>query len=340
MLIEKIIDHAIPLWNMTLTAAQTPNFSSPRIPYYDAAYDPDPDAMPADQQPQQESDEEDDAFEERFEAWEDSIRKVVQPEPPGPWKLPVNSDPNNIAEHLAAGTPEQKVDLARDYVHSGLQVIVKLANIVLTPSQPSYSGGVWHFEGQVNERIVSTAIYYYSTENTTPSRLAFRKECVFDDFLVSYSQNRHEWLTEVFGCSNEGRNIQEIGSIGTPEGRLLTFPNVLQHRVSPFELADKTRPGHRKILALFLVDPNIRVISTANVPPQQHGFWAQEAAKEEPLVSLPPEMKAAVLRETEEWPIGVLEAKGLRDELMEERRLFVEKGDLQFGSESFSLCEH
>jgi hypothetical protein len=28
-----------------------------------------------------------------------------------------------------------------------LQVIIKLANIVLTPDKPSYAGGKWHVEG-------------------------------------------------------------------------------------------------------------------------------------------------------------------------------------------------
>ncbi|TRM58979.1 hypothetical protein BD626DRAFT_509362 [Schizophyllum amplum] len=41
-----------------------------------------------------------------------------------------------------------------------IQVIVKLANIVLTPDNPLYSGGTWHVEGMWNERIVSTFIYY------------------------------------------------------------------------------------------------------------------------------------------------------------------------------------
>ena len=83
---------------------------------------------------------------------------------------------------------------------------------------------------------------------------------------MSYPQNHFEWLSEVFGCENEGPTVQEIGSVETREARLLTFPNVLQHRVSPFKLADPTKPGHRKIVALFLVDPNIKVISTAHVP--------------------------------------------------------------------------
>jgi len=55
----------------------------------------------------------------------------------------------------------------------------------------------------------------------------------------------------------DGERNQEIGSISTSEGRCIAFPNIYQHRVSPFELIDKTKPGHRKIVALFLVDPTL-----------------------------------------------------------------------------------
>ncbi|KAG9024292.1 hypothetical protein FS837_005422, partial [Tulasnella sp. UAMH 9824] len=42
-----------------------------------------------------------------------------------------------------------------------VQVIVKLANIHLTPEKPEYPGGSWHVEGMANERIVASSIYYY-----------------------------------------------------------------------------------------------------------------------------------------------------------------------------------
>jgi hypothetical protein len=41
------------------------------------------------------------------------------------------------------------VDIRRDYGTRGLQIIVKLANIHLTPESPSYEGGAWHVEGQL-----------------------------------------------------------------------------------------------------------------------------------------------------------------------------------------------
>ena len=46
-----------------------------------------------------------------------------------------------------------------------------------------------------------------------------------------------------------------------------------QRRISSFSLADRTRPGHRRFIALWLVDPEQRIISTANVPPQQQDWW-------------------------------------------------------------------
>ena len=46
-----------------------------------------------------------------------------------------------------------------------IQVIVKLANIHLTPERPKYMGGSWHVEGMLNETIVASAIYYYGTRS-------------------------------------------------------------------------------------------------------------------------------------------------------------------------------
>ena len=41
------------------------------------------------------------------------------------------------------------MDIKRDYAHRGLQIVVKLANIELTPEKPTYEGGTWHVEGQM-----------------------------------------------------------------------------------------------------------------------------------------------------------------------------------------------
>ena len=149
----------------------------------------------------------------------------------------------------------------------------------------------------------------------------------------------------MFGCENEGPTVQEIGSVETREGRLLTFPNVLQHRVGPFKLADPTKPGHRKIVALFLVDPNIKVISTAHVPCQQQEWWwnLTRTKKNQQIIDLPVELQDHIymyILDDVDFPISLQDAKDLRLELMEERKAFVLDNVKAFEEATFSLCEH
>ncbi|MEU9027538.1 DUF4246 domain-containing protein [Streptomyces sp. NPDC048383] len=191
-----------------------------------------------------------------------------------------------------------------------LQVIVKLATLHLTPEKPEYPGGSWHVEGMLNERIVSTGIYYWDSENITESRLSFR--AALDD--PNYEQNDDNGLREVYGLEDEDALNQLLGSAETPAGRVLAFPNVLQHRVSPFRLTDATRPGHRKILAFFLVDPSERITSTGDVPPQQP--WSDTST------------------------MTLEQAQDYRDELMRERKFFVAEHNEQLYEREFSLCEH
>ncbi|WP_437081178.1 DUF4246 domain-containing protein [Streptomyces sp. enrichment culture] len=191
-----------------------------------------------------------------------------------------------------------------------LQVIVKLATVHLTPEQPEYPGGSWHVEGMLNERIVSTGIYYWDSENITESRLGFR--AALDD--PYYEQNDDNGVREVYGLENEDALNQVLGSVPTPAGRCLAFPNVLQHRVDSFRLADPTRPGHRKILAFFLVDPSETIVSTSDVPPQQP--WADSTT------------------------MTLEQAKQYREELMRERKFFVAEHNEQVYEREFSLCEH
>ncbi|KIL53884.1 hypothetical protein M378DRAFT_93428, partial [Amanita muscaria Koide BX008] len=114
--------------------------------------------------------------------------------------------------------------------------------------------------------------------------------------------------------------------------------NILQHRVQPFKLADSTRPGHRKILALFLVDPNAKVISTANVPSQRLDWWCESfEAKQTGLGRLPLELQDFVFEQVD-FPISMKMAKELRLELMEKRKKFTL--GFERAQEAISLCEH
>nr|WP_284453867.1 DUF4246 domain-containing protein [Streptomyces sp. MRC013] len=191
-----------------------------------------------------------------------------------------------------------------------LQVIVKLTAVHLTPDKPEYPGGSWHVEGMLDERIVSTGVHYRDSEDITESRPGFRA-ALGDPY---YEQNDDTGLREVHGLENEDALNQVLGSTATPAGRCPAFPNILQHRVGSFRLVDPTRPGHRKILAFFLVDPVERIVSTSDVPPQQP--WSDTST------------------------MTLEQAGEYREQLMQERTFSVDEHNEQLYEREFSLCEH
>jgi hypothetical protein len=161
--IEGILDCAVPLWNVTLTGLKLGPKQN-RIKYKDVTYDPDPENMPDSERPPQEADEDEDDYWDRIWEWEKSVRKVVQPEP-GEFQhpfVPKYKFLEGEADTSRILTPEQTVDLYRDY--QGMQVIVKLANIHLTPEKPNYPGGSWHVEGQL-VIIVSPQFLVFAIHN-------------------------------------------------------------------------------------------------------------------------------------------------------------------------------
>jgi hypothetical protein len=60
--------------------------------------------------------------------------------------LLVRPEPGEFSEPILLEDP---VDLKNDYKHRGLQIIVKLTNIHLTPEKSEYQGGAWHVEGKM-----------------------------------------------------------------------------------------------------------------------------------------------------------------------------------------------
>lgn len=150
----------------------------------------------------------------------------------------------------------------------------------------------------------------------------------------------HGPLAEIFGIASKNLRdeapFQNIGSVTTPQGRLLAFPNTLQHKVEPFELVDKTRPGHRRFLVLWLVDPHYRICSTRNVPPQQESWWEGTGTKPEPGADAPE--TAAPGGEVADGRMSLEEAKELRLKLMAERTRNVKH--MENSSESYNFCEH
>jgi hypothetical protein len=149
-----------------------------------------------------------------------------------------------------------------------------------------------------------------------------------------------------------------------------------QHRVSSFSLQDRTKPGHRRFIALWLIDPLQRIISTANVPPQQFNWWAEAVFGTEAHAAageMPPELFQLLLeqgadkaikpseellkkmegnrlpaeimdmvRRQKAVPEGLMtvdEAQRHRLELMKHRTAFIQTNKGEW-SASYSFCEH
>ena len=222
--------------------------------------------------------------------------------------------------------------------YNELKIIVKLANIQLTPENPKYPGGTWHLEGTQREDIIATVLYYYDIENISDSRLSFRASV--DE--PGYEQNDDIGLRVVFGLEDEDLLFKNLGSVLAKENRILVFPNVMQHRVEPFELLDPTKPGHRKILCFFITDPtNTDIVATDRVPPQQRDWWAENVRHTESSLSLLPQELFEMILDNVEWPMSLDKAKEIREKLMAERSTPEQEDDANYSyPDRFSLCEH
>ncbi|KAL2915333.1 hypothetical protein HK105_205198 [Polyrhizophydium stewartii] len=304
-----VLERFIPLFERQLAMLRTAPGPVVEVDMYDLY-------LGEDYQPGDDEEDEDAAF----EAWQAArpIREISMPDtytPPPP----------------APGT-------GVSFAGRRLQVIFKLANIHLTPEKPRYNGGSWHIEGTANEAIVATGIYYYDVENIADDgRVNLDFRTAIDS--PEYDQGDSRGVEHVYGLGEDDPLNQMLGSIATRQDMAVVFPNIFQHHVAPFELADKTRPGHRKILAMFLVDPSKTIVSTAAVPPQQIGWYTDALASSGCLPGLPNEVIRCIARY-----VGGLktftQARAKREELMAERRMVVNAADDELFREPFSLCEH
>lgn len=141
--IEKIISRTVPLWEAALTEKDHP----PRISYncfeWEEGYGDG--EFPGWDEEEEMYDGKGD-YQEHLKRNEDhykrqkeyeATRKVKIPEP-GEFKIP-RPDSDRV----------QPINFRTDFCHRKLQIIVKLANIELTPEKPEYEGGSWHIEGQL-----------------------------------------------------------------------------------------------------------------------------------------------------------------------------------------------
>eukprot|EP00040_Diaphanoeca_grandis_P027958 m.160306 g.160306 ORF g.160306 m.160306 type:complete len:661 (+) comp31180_c2_seq2:8-1990(+) len=327
--IEKVLAGLIPMFEIASTQSTAPAIENRMEP--DSDWWEDEEAyrirlkMPTMEEQEEDEDFDEDDFNETYQA-----ERIFYP-PQAPKKpFTLQFPPSNTGQKSLHG--------------STIQVIIKMANIHLTPEKPTYNGGSWHVEGELQEKIAASAIIYHEMENITESELSFRAS--LSDEFMNYEQCDYDGVQRAYGFKLLGGGdetyaaTQELGSVVAQQGRTVVFSNDQQHRVRPFELKDKTKPGLRKIMAVFLVNPLERVVSTIDVAPQQREWIRDVLLRMDSFSKLPSEIIERIL----DFVPGMTtmdEAKVHRLKLMKARA--GSQMECTIGGAfrlAYSLCEH
>ncbi|CVL12995.1 uncharacterized protein FPRN_15031 [Fusarium proliferatum] len=326
--LAELIDHCVPLWNQCLPLARGNNPRRCPCNYED-------DCWTAPSTVTEEC--EDQSSLAYYSASPPYWMRDADEATKERWRYRFPSCPPPMAFQQFANLIDEtpKVDLRR--VYQSVQVIVKMSNVILTPERPKSKEVAWHVEGLANEHICATAIYYYEFDNVASSHVYFRTPAAMGE--MSYGQMQYRGLRRVFGTElTDVPAIQQLPMATNVEGRLFVFPNVFQHKVPPLKLQDPSRPGHRKFIVLWLVNPQKRIISTANVGPQQKEAAVDRLAGILRGIQLPATIVDRIIRESYADLPSADDMQQIQKELMDER---IGRGaDYSKIEREYNFCEH
>lgn len=258
--------------------------------------------------------EDEDADEDEWEDWKATNH---WPRIPDPAPFDPSRPPNRYRHPSPHGTNTSLAGRT-------LQVIVKAVQVVLTPDAPRYTGGApWHVEGTPAERIVACGAYCYEATNIGAVHVALRGTVANpENEDVFYQAGDHQGYIVAYGFGDGQPLRQNFGAMMLEEDKCVAWPNFYQRYVEPFELVDKTKPGHMKALAFFLVDPWKRILSTSDVPPQQ-AEWQLYAVSEVPkMQKLPKELFDMIMGPASAGTMSLEEAKLVRETLVADYAAF------------------
>ncbi|KAK5708042.1 chromatin structure-remodeling complex subunit RSC7 [Elasticomyces elasticus] len=355
--IEEVLFKIIPMWNQALSCVRNNSMSRITI-----AHQPTPKLTWQPSEPEDEEYERDEDDWE-YDLFDDLYQRGFSLEYPQP--EPRRYLPKASALHM--DIPASKASTLRDQplqpalgdacrLHDfdllrcldgrSAQVIVRMTKIDLTPELPSYAGGKWQMDGQLNEHICATAVYYYDCDNITDCGLGLREVMDKSAIIDSLSKiqmlfgDEAEILNNWYGMSDETPAMQNLGRVSARDGRVVVFPNVLQHRVQPFRLRDSRKAGHCKFLTFSLVDPHLRIPSTAHVPPQREDWWYDMVLGLDRVGDLPPELAQQVLDSFDNFAMTLDEAKDVRQKRMQEEDALGKKMEAKMEHKGWFGCRY
>ncbi|KAJ7577457.1 hypothetical protein C8J56DRAFT_1031469 [Mycena floridula] len=292
------------------------------------------------------------------------------------------TDSDEESDDMSDDDPEEK----------SYKVIIKAADYILRPGE-KYEG-TWHLEGMPHERIVASAIYYWHADaSITDHGLSLKRSRISVDFPDPEEHRHEDFHVSIAADKNFPKGMEltdypsdwedlagpgasttgfggpiAVGTISTHEeakyngtGRIISFPNWLQHRVSGVENVSITGgpPASRKILCFFLVDDDEVSYSDGWFPTftisgvEGEVFTTSEIASQKRATNIPtlhfllpiacqrltgknlPRELAEIIVGFGDLGFSRAEAEQYRREVMADRT-----GDKLNSVGGFSLCEH
>lgn len=146
-----------------------------------------------------------------------------------------------------------------DFRGKKLQVITKIVQISLDNNELL---GSWHVEGMSHENIVATATITLEQNPTFNAELLFKRiysEAEAGQLMMITRQNPPEELKKRYNKIHIPLGKHEIH-----EGDVLVFPNSHIHKI------DMKGSGTRTILVFWLINPDKRITSTADIAQQNY----------------------------------------------------------------------
>ncbi|KAK7464477.1 hypothetical protein VKT23_006647 [Stygiomarasmius scandens] len=204
-----------------------------------------------------------------------------------------------------------------------LQVIISVSEISLKPGDLTYFSSPYHVEGMRNERIVACGCFYSCVENIDACEIQFRMAVTYPRGFTAGDSGA---TLRTWGLRDGDSCHQYIGSVPIRTGLSVAFPNIYQHRHTPFQLADPTKEGRISMVSFFLIDPDIPpILSTSNVAPQQKE-WIRQALDEWLDERIPSELIDRIMEEVESV-LSEEESLHYSEEMMKERTEFWKRND-------------
>jgi hypothetical protein len=170
-----------------------------------------------------------------------------------------------------------------------LQVITKIVDYELAPAASGGSKyeGVWHVEGMSHENIVATGLYILERgENIDGGYLLFKRAFLSQESTHMQHHLGQEADTQARAfVEGTGGGMFPLGSLRTPQGRMIVFPNSHVHKVSEMVNSAAASAGSsekqvRRIIVFFLVNPEREIVSTKHAEvPQQETMSLDEALR-------------------------------------------------------------